>query len=64
MGWWKDSAQDVDRKFLAAYTGSADVAQEDIAWLFIRQAFGSVSRTSIVMMQVRGGAPNLKSSLP
>ena len=51
MGWWKDSAGDVDREFLAAYVGAEDAA-EDIAWLFIRQAFASVSRTSIVMMQV------------
>ncbi len=57
VGWWKDSAGDVDREYLAAYTGS-EGAPDDIAWLFIRQAFSSVSHTSIVMMQVR------PSSLP
>ena len=50
VGWWADSATDVDRAFLKKYSGSGG---DDIAWLFIRAAFASVSRTSIVLMQAR-----------
>jgi 4-alpha-glucanotransferase len=50
VGWWKDSATDVDRAFLQQYMDSDG---DDIAWLFIRSALASVSRTSIVLMQAR-----------
>ena len=49
MGWWKDSAGDQDRDYLGDYLGSDGA---DIAWDFIRAAFASVSRVTIVMMQV------------
>ena len=54
VGWWADSATDVDRAFLEKYTGGGG---EDIAWLFIRSALASVSRTSIVLMQARRDGP-------
>ena len=49
VGWWKDSAGDQDRGYLGDYLGSDGA---DIAWDFIRAAFASVSRVTIVMMQV------------
>ena len=52
MGWWKDSAGAQDRDYLGDYLGSDGA---DIAWDFIRAAFASVSRVTIVMMQVRLG---------
>ena len=52
MGWWKDSAGAPDREYLSAYLGSDGA---DIAWDFIRASFASVSRTTIVMMQVGAG---------
>ena len=48
-GWWKDSAGAQDREFLTAYLGSDG---RDVAWDLIRAAYASVSRTTIVMMQV------------
>ena len=49
-GWWKDSAGEQDREYLGEYLGSDGA---DVAWDLIRAAFASVSRTTIVMMQVR-----------
>ena len=48
-GWWKDSAGAQDREYLTAYLGSNG---KDVAWDLIRAAYASVSRTTIVMMQV------------
>ena len=48
-GWWKESAGAQDRKYLTAYLGSDG---KDVAWDLIRAAYASVSRTTIVMMQV------------
>lgn len=48
LGWWKDSATDVDREYLLKYLHTDG---SDIAWLFIRSAFSSVSHTAIVLMQ-------------
>jgi 4-alpha-glucanotransferase len=50
VGWFADSANAQDKKYLQAYLGSDG---KDIAWDFIKSAMGSVSNTSIVMMQVR-----------
>lgn len=52
VGWFADSANAQDKKYLKAYLGSDG---GDIAWDFIRSAMASVSNTSIVMMQVRLG---------
>ncbi len=49
LGWWKDSATDEDKEYLLKYL---DTDGSDIAWLFVRSAFSSVSRTAIVLMQV------------
>lgn len=49
-GWWADSATEKDRSYLREYLGLADV--KDISWILMREAFKSISRTSIVMMQV------------
>lgn len=49
MGWWKDSATEEDKEYLLKYL---DTNGKDIAWLFIRSAFSSVSQTAIVLMQV------------
>lgn len=49
-GWWKDSATDKDKAFIKQYLGLREV--EDISWVMLREAFKSISRTSIVMMQV------------
>lgn len=48
-GWWMDSAGAQDREYLTAYLGSDG---KDVAWDLIRAAYASVSRTTIVMMQV------------
>lgn len=50
-GWWQESATEKDRSFLKAYLGLEDV--EDISWVMIRESMKSISRSSIVMMQVR-----------
>ena len=50
VGWWKDSATEEDRAYLKKYLNTEG---DDIAWLFIRSAFSSVSRTAIVLMQAR-----------
>lgn len=50
VGWWKDSAGELDREYLSDYLGSDGA---DIAWDLIRASFASVSRVTIVMMQVR-----------
>jgi 4-alpha-glucanotransferase len=50
VGWFADSANAQDKKYLQAYLGSDG---KDVAWDFIKSAMCSVSNTSIVMMQVR-----------
>lgn len=49
MGWWKDSATKKDRDYLTKYLNTDG---SDIAWDFIRSAYSSVSRTSIILIQV------------
>jgi 4-alpha-glucanotransferase len=53
VGWFADSANAQDKKYLKAYLGSDG---KDIAWDFIKSAMASVSCTSIVLMQVCLGA--------
>ena len=48
-GWLKDSATKKDKTFIQRYLGINAI--KDVSWLMIREAFKSVSRTSIVMMQ-------------
>ena len=48
-GWLKDSATEKDKTFIQQYLGVDAI--KDVSWLMIREAFKSVSRTSIVMMQ-------------
>lgn len=48
VGWWRGSATPVDKGYLQSYL---ETDGADIAWLFIRVAMQSVSRTSIFMMQ-------------
>ena len=48
-GWLKDSATDKDKAFIQRYLGVDAIT--DVSWLMIREAFKSVSRSSIVMMQ-------------
>lgn len=52
VGWFKDSANKQDKRFLKAYLGSDG---KDIAWDLIRASMESVAKTSIIMMQVRAG---------
>ncbi len=49
MGWWNDSATKVDKDYLTKYLNTDG---SDIAWDFIRSAYSSVSKTSIVLIQV------------
>lgn len=49
MGWWLDSATDRDKEYLCRYLCTDGL---DIAWTFIREAYRSVSQTSIIQMQV------------
>lgn len=49
-GWWADSANETDKTYLKQYLGLEDV--EDVSWIMMREAFKSISRTAIVMMQV------------
>lgn len=48
-GWWKDSATKVDREYLTQYLNTDG---KDIAWDFIRSVYSTVSRTSIILIQV------------
>ena len=50
VGWWKDSATEVDRDYLMQYLNTEG---EDIAWDFIRSVYSTVSRTSIILIQVK-----------
>lgn len=61
VGWWQDSATERDKNYLKQYTGVQEVS--DIAWLLLREAFKSVSRTSIVMMQVKSSFSNTSQTL-
>jgi 4-alpha-glucanotransferase len=54
-GWWKDSATEEDKAYLKKYLDAS--GDDDIAWLFLRTAFSSVSRTAIVLMQVTPWLP-------
>lgn len=49
-GWWTDSAGKQDKDYVKEYLGLDEVT--DISWTMLREALKSVSRTSIVMMQV------------
>ena len=54
VGWWKDSATPAEKAYINKYL---NVSGRDIAGDFMRESFKSVSRTSIVMLQVIGQAP-------
>ena len=54
-GWWKDSAGKQDKEYVKQYLGLEEVT--DISWTMLREALKSVSRTSIVMMQVVSASP-------
>lgn len=49
VGWWNDSAQDAEKEYIKRYlhTNGKDIAAD-----FMRESFKSVSKTSIVMLQV------------
>ena len=49
VGWYHDSATARDKAFLAAYLGSDG---SDIAWDMIREAYKSVSKAAIFLLQV------------
>ena len=49
MGWWKDSATDAEKEYIKRYLHTNG---KDIAGDFMRESFKSVSKTSIVMLQV------------
>lgn len=54
-GWWKDSAGKQDKDYIKQYLGLEEVT--DISWTMLREALKSVSRTTIVMMQVVPASP-------
>lgn len=58
VGWFADSANAQDKKYLQAYLGSDG---SDIAWDLIKAAMASVSGTSVIMMQVR--TPPMKDAV-
>ena len=49
VGWWNDSAQDSEKEYIKRYLHTNG---KDIAGDFMRESFKSVSKTSIVMLQV------------
>jgi len=49
VGWWKDSATDAEKEYIKRYLHTNG---KDIAGDFMRESFKSVSKTSIVMLQV------------
>lgn len=49
VGWWKDSAQPQEKEYIKRYLNTSG---KDISGDFMREAFKSVSRTAIVMLQV------------
>lgn len=49
VGWWNDSAQDAEKEYIKRYLHTNG---KDIAGDFMRESFKSVSKTSIVMLQV------------
>lgn len=49
VGWWNDSAQDAEKEYIKRYLHTSG---KDIAGDFMRESFKSVSKTSIVMLQV------------
>ena len=55
MGWWKDSATKVDRDYLLKYLNTDG---KDIAWDLIRSGYSTVSRTSIILIQVQDCSRN------
>ena len=62
-GWWNDSAGKQDKEYIKEYLGLEEVT--DISWTMLREALKSVSRTTIVMMQVvSASAPPAGSSTP
>lgn len=58
VGWFADSANAQDKKYLQAYLGCDG---SDIAWDLIKAAMASVSGTSVIMMQVR--TPTMKDAV-
>ena len=48
VGWWRDSATEKDKSYLKRYLNTTG---KDVAGDFIREAFKSVSKSSIVMIQ-------------
>lgn len=48
VGWWKDSATDAEKEYIKRYLHTSG---KDVSGDFMREAFKSVSRTSIVMLQ-------------
>ena len=49
VGWWNDSAQEAEKEYIKRYLHTSG---KDIAGDFMRESFKSVSKTSIVMLQV------------
>lgn len=49
VGWWKDSATPQEKDYIKKYLNTTG---KDISGDFMREAFKSVSRTAIVMLQV------------
>ena len=60
MGWWRDSATEKDKLYLKRYLNTTG---KDVAGDFIREAFKSVSKSSIVMIQASALAPALANML-
>ncbi len=61
VGWWKDSATKVDKDYLTKYLNTDG---KDIAWDFIRSVYSTVSRTSIILIQVHNPYPHLDDRCP
>ncbi len=55
VGWWKDSATKVDKDYLTKYLNTDG---KDIAWDFIRSVYSTVSRTSVILIQVHSPHPH------
>jgi 4-alpha-glucanotransferase len=49
VGWWTDSANKVDKEYFCQYLNTDGL---DPAWTVIREAYKSVSKTSVFLMQV------------
>ena len=60
MGWWRDSATEKDKSYVKRYLNTSG---KDVAGDFIREAFKSVSKSSIVMIQASALAHALDDML-